>query len=192
LSAGAVVSGVPAPSGRSVAVGPVASDAAPVEAVVMAEWERMEGESARAYEAFRLFRDDGPRRTVDGIRGRVDVSERTLQGWSSKFDWRDRSLAWDDECARVEDRQRLDDIRTMYDMHRRVGRVAVTKALQALQNLPVDRIPPGAAARLLELGTRIERQTLGTSPEDFYGVTDEPDVEDAFATLARELDATPS
>ena len=147
----------------------------------------MQGESSRAYEAFRMYRDAGPRRTVAALTERAGVSERTLMGWSSKFDWRARAEAWDDECARQEDRQRLDDIKVMYDVHRRVGRVAVTKALQALQNLPVDHIPAGAAARLLELGTRIERQTLGQSPEDFFGLTDESEDDDAFAKLAREL-----
>jgi hypothetical protein len=150
-------------------------------------WERRAGETQRAYTAFRVYRDDPPR-TIESVAVRTGASQRTVEGWSSRFSWRDRADAWDDERHRVEDRQRMEDIKTMYDTHRRVGRVAVMKALKALQDLPADRIPAGAAARLLELGTRIERQTLGTSPEDFYGVSDEPDVEDAFAKLARELD----
>jgi hypothetical protein len=151
------------------------------------EWERLDGESPKAYAAFRMYRDDGVERTVQGVRERARVSERTINSWSSRFDWKRRALAWDDECARVEDDSRLENIREMYDLHRRVGKVAITKALQALQQLPPDRVPAGAACRLLEIGTRIERQTLSTTPEDFMGISDEPDVEDAFAALAREL-----
>jgi len=152
-------------------------------------WERLDGESSVAYAAFRLYRDDGSSRTAQGVRDRCGATEGTINKWSSRFSWRERALAWDDECTRVEDRQRLETIRKMYDQHRKVGRVAISKALLALQNLPADHIPAGAAARLLELGTRIERQTLATTPEDFFGVSTEPDVEDAFAALARELGA---
>lgn len=150
-------------------------------------WERRSDEPPRAYAAFRLYRDDGAHRTVQGVRERAGVSERTINSWSSRYDWRDRALAWDDELARTEDHARLEQARTMYDQHRRVGRVAIAKALAALQNLPPDRIPAGAAARLLELGIRVERQTLSTSPEDFIGMRDDIEVEDAFAALAREL-----
>ena len=118
----------------------------------------------------------------------MGVSTRSVERWSSRWDWPRRAQAWDDEVHRLEDRKRLDDIKTMYDLHRRVGKVAITKALQALNDLPADRIPAGAAARLLELGTRIERQTFTTTPEDLWGSTEEADVEDAFAKLARELD----
>lgn len=150
-------------------------------------WERRPKESPQAYQAFRMYRDSGSSRNQAAVVEGMGVAEQTVKNWSSKHNWRERALAWDDECARVEDRQRLDNIRTMYDQHRRVGRVAIAKALAALQQLPADHIPAGAAARLLELGIRVERQTLSTTPEDFLGVRDDTDVEDAFAALAREL-----
>lgn len=154
-------------------------------------WDRRPSETSRAHEAFRRFRDIGPLRTLDVL---VDpalrISRRTLHGWSLKHDWTDRAHAWDDEIHRLEDARRLEAIRSMHDRHQRAGRFAISKALAALTNAAPEDIPPYAAARLLELGARLERDTLITSVEELQGLAPVA-VEDPWETIARELDAVP-
>lgn len=154
-------------------------------------WDRRPGETFRALEAFRRFRDLGPLRSLDVL---VDpdqhITIRTLHGWSRKHDWTDRAGAWDDEVHRLEDARRLESIRSMHDRHQRAGRFAVSKALAALANTPPEAIPPYAAARLLELGARLERDILVASVEELQGVQPVA-VEDPWDAVARELDAVP-
>jgi hypothetical protein len=56
-------------------------------------WERMRGESAKAYESFRRFRDGGPHRTLAGCRS---IERR----WSWRWRWAERAGAWDSELWR--------------------------------------------------------------------------------------------
>ncbi len=152
-------------------------------------WDRRQGESARAYEAFRRFRDLGPLRTLDPLVDEAGgVRLATLREWQARQDWRDRAAAWDDAVHRLEDRRRLEELRGMHDRHQRAGRLAMAKAITALQSVKAEEIPPYAAARLLELGARLERDTLVVSVEELQGVAPAP-VEDPWEAIARELDA---
>lgn len=152
-------------------------------------WERLAGETSLAYSAFRQYRDLGPTRTVDQLHG---VARTSAERWSSRWDWPARATAWDDEVHRLEDRQRLEAIRSMHETHQRAGRAAMAKAIAALQALQPTDIPAGAAARLLELGARLERQTLLVSVDELQGRSpsvDEVGV-DPWEAIARELQGT--
>lgn len=148
-------------------------------------WDRRAGETARAHEAFRTYRDLGPLRSLAQL---SDVAHlRTLQNWAQRHDWRDRAAAWDDELHRAADARRLEAIRDMHDIHSRAGRAVLTKALRALERVEASEIPPYVAGRLLELGARLERETLTVSVEDMQGI--EPGaLEDPWEIVARELE----
>lgn len=152
-------------------------------------WDRRAGESARAYQTFRRFRDLGPlrdlRQLVDD-----DLTLKSLRLWQTKFDWLDRSRAWDDRVHRLDDERRLEAIRGMHDRHARAGRLAMAQALAALNDVAASDIPPYAAARLLELGARLERDTLIVSVEELQGLTP-PAEEDPWDQVARELQGIP-
>jgi hypothetical protein len=66
----------------------------------------------------------------------------------------------------LDNRRRLEAIRTMHDVHQRAAREAITKALAALQRMDPDASPAYAAVRLLELGTRLGRDTLTVAVEE--------------------------
>lgn len=154
-------------------------------------WDRRPGESVRAHQMFRRYRDLGPLRTLDVlVDDAANVTPRTLREWSGRHDWRDRAAAWDDEVHRVEDLRRLEELRGMHDRHQRAGRAAMLKALAALQTVAPEDIPPYAAARLLELGARLERETLVVSVEQLQGVPPAP-AEDPWEAVARELEGLP-
>lgn len=152
-------------------------------------WERLPRESSRAYAAFRQYRDLPPprdRRVLAGL-----ATPDTMSAWVVRYDWLDRAEAWDTERYRLEDERRLEDIRTMHAQHITAGRAAVTIALQALTRVDPAEIPPAAAARLLEIGTRLERDMLTTPVADLQRrpVTGP---EDPWDAIARELEGLPT
>jgi hypothetical protein len=51
------------------------------------------GESTRAFEAFCAYFELGPRRRYSAAARKVGVSVRTIERWSSQFDWRERITA---------------------------------------------------------------------------------------------------
>jgi hypothetical protein len=154
-------------------------------------WDRQPDEPSNGYAAFRLFRDLQPsaRSNVATVGDSVGVGERQCRQWASDWHWRERAEAWDDACHRIEDQERLDAIRQMHSVHRRAGRAALSKAVQALSNMKAEDLTPSQAARLLELGARLERSTLIVSVEELQGL-DEPveDEDDPWERIARELD----
>jgi len=152
-------------------------------------WERRDDEPAKPYAAFRAYRDRGPLRLLRDLDGE-GWSSRMLRIWSVRFDWVDRANAWDDATHRADDQRRLEAIRVMHDTHTRAGRAAMRKAIQALERLTPEEIPAYAAARLLELGAKLERDTLTVSVEDLQGIAPASlDGEDPWERIAREFEA---
>lgn len=83
----------------------------------MRAWERLERETSKAFEAFKLYRDMGSSRTLSGawrIHKGFDPSDyRVLapgrwQGWYRDFDWKDRAHAHDDFKEMIR-RQAIED-----------------------------------------------------------------------------------
>ena len=58
-------------------------------------YDRLPGETAKAYHAFTLYRDMGVERTLDSVGKTLQKSVTFLGRWSSKYEWRDRAEAWD-------------------------------------------------------------------------------------------------
>jgi hypothetical protein len=153
-------------------------------------WERQAGEPTRAHGAFRIYRDSPvSQRDIARVAEQVGISPRRAREWAVRWEWRERAEAWDDACHHIEDTERLEAIRSMHAMHRRAGRAAITKAIQALDLLEPDEMPATAVARLLELGAKLERSTLIVSVEELQGLdVGESDEEDPWERIARELD----
>src|SRR5260370_12112867 len=87
-----------------------------------APWEQQPEETPRAYGAFCVYRDLGPRRTLAAAAAAFfertgDAPERQVDKWSSAHRWVERAAAWDrhldaegraaQETARREMRRRL-------------------------------------------------------------------------------------
>lgn len=71
----------------------------------MRAFERQEGESQKAFDAFTKYLDLGPERTLalatDAVYGRHKSGKRTqpvgqIVKWAKCFDWQERAQAWDD------------------------------------------------------------------------------------------------
>lgn len=150
-------------------------------------WERLPGETPRAYAAFRQYRDLGPARTVTAMSG---VSQVTAGRWARAHRWAARAQAWDAEAYRLEDARRLEQIRVMEETHQRAARALITAGLRAMQDLP--SLTPHQAARFVDLGTRLERAALSGErlPPPGPAPVDDDEVLSPLERIARELAGT--
>jgi len=69
-----------------------------------------------------------------------------------------RAQAWDNEQYRLEDARRLREIRDMADQHQTIARAMIAAGLRTLQAQPT--LTPHQAARMLDIGTRLQRAAL--------------------------------
>lgn len=159
------------------------------EAVERHPWDRLPGETSKAYAAFRTWRDLGVRRALGSIPG---TSLAMARRWSTAHCWAARAVAWDDETARLEDLDRLEALRSMHSNHARAARAVQQFALAALARLDIESASPADVARLLELGARLERLTLTESVEELQGKPAHIDVDDPWSRIARELSDAPA
>ena len=81
---------------------PVDAGAPPPSAVsqpASAAFSPAKGESDRAFEAFRVYLELGPRRRLVAVGLKVGAALRTVQRWSSDFDWPGRIKTYSAGCA---------------------------------------------------------------------------------------------
>jgi hypothetical protein len=86
-------------------------------------WAREAGETAKAFDAFELFRRLGPDRTVQGAweqywnrpgnrrkagEKQAGLAHGYFRAWSSRHCWHQRALAWDEEVAALARDRELD------------------------------------------------------------------------------------
>ena len=127
-------------------------------------YERIDGEGALEYQAFALFRDLGPKRTIAEIAREMHQDLANIRKWSLKNDWLIRSLAYDDYLDEIK-RKRLErDKLEMAERQANLGR-----KMQDLADTALDMDGPNAiipenvsdVVKLVETGVKIERQALG-------------------------------
>lgn len=136
-----------------------------------AEWLQLPDETNRAYAAFCVYRDYGPRRSLrqtcqdfyglaekpPAVRSNRSPKLRQIQVWSSQWDWPDRAWAYTshmDGLARIE---ALENVKAMYRTQAAVAKLAITRAAARLAAIDPNSLTASEAIKLLEVGTRIER-----------------------------------
>lgn len=124
-------------------------------------WERQEGETPRAYEAFCIYRDLGPNRSIAKTVQKLGKNKTTLEQWSAKYEWVKRATAWDAEQDRIVRQQQLEDIKKMRKQHADVAYAMILKAAQALKRIPVDEIKASDISRMVETASKLERISRG-------------------------------
>jgi hypothetical protein len=145
-------------------------------------FDRLDGETSRAYEAFAVYRDLGVGRTLEKVQvhfNRPSSWYRVIAGWSSDNNWVARAAAYDDyidaEARKKLDRDAIKRKASMLQRHAQSGR-----ALQAfgLQHVQTTKAPAKAADAIsaIKAGIEIERKSEGL-PEYLIEVMEASDDE---------------
>lgn len=72
-----------------------------LEGIEAAEWERQGDESEESWQAFVVYRDQTPPRSLRDVGKEIDKSLQMVQKWSKRHRWVARVAAWDREQDRV-------------------------------------------------------------------------------------------
>ena len=123
----------------------------------IAPWEQQPGESAKAFEAFAIYRDMGVERSVRKVTQRLNKSLTLIGKWSSAYNWPERARAYDRDLDRQAHAQAVREVRSMTNRHIRIAMQLQAKALQALEQLDVTTLSPKMQLAFLTKATEIER-----------------------------------
>ena len=123
----------------------------------IAPWEQQPGESAKAFEAFAIYRDMGVERSVRKVTQRLNKSLTLIGKWSSRYNWPERARAYDRDLDRQAHAQAVRDVRSMTNRHIRIAMQLQAKALEALEQLNVATLSPKMQLAFLAKATEIKR-----------------------------------
>lgn len=160
-------------------------------------WDRLPGETDKAFEAFRIYLELGTRdrsyTNVAKALGRKSV--RWLKTWGVKYKWGDRVAAWDDHChaIRAEELEKahrldLEEVRgELLELHRKALKVSrqildhcetVLASCVKLDDqgrpvvvIPLEKVPTFARAASAVANTSIEGAGAVLAIDDVLDVT---------------------
>jgi hypothetical protein len=132
-------------------------------------WERQKAkrETSKAFRAFTVYRDLGPKRSVAeanklySSNGKPTANLRQMEEWSSKYGWVSRAMAWDDEQDRVKREKQLDAIREMAERHAKLSLRFIEKIGERMQTILPDELSPADLKSWFETAVKIERLSRG-------------------------------
>jgi hypothetical protein len=132
-------------------------------------WERQPEESDRAFAAFALYRDLGPRRSLDEVcrrlygtqAGRKRDATGRVQEWSRAHGWVARCQAWDEELDRQGRLAQIEAVMEMAKRHAEEARAFQEKALEGLRQIPVDQLSATDIVKFFVEAVKVERLALG-------------------------------
>ena len=138
-------------------------------------WERQPDETARAYEAFCIYRDLPPsersiKRACQIFHGDAFKASKNAiwSEWSRKHNWVERANAWLDEQDRVTREAELDALREMRRRHIqtaqhlvRLGAAQLTKLAKELEEEAGEKLSPAMILKFLKEGALLERLARG-------------------------------
>lgn len=129
-------------------------------------WNMRRDESAKAYQAFELYRDDGAERTHERVATACSKSVSLIRQWSARYLWADRCQAFDEAAsARAADKAmaRHADVRARQAA---TGLAMQEKAMEAIRTHEPVGISAQDAIRMVKVGAELERRALGLDTTD--------------------------
>lgn len=129
-------------------------------------WERQEGESGKAYEAFAAYRDMGAARTVSAVARQLRKSRALVDRWKRRWNWAERVRAYDRELERAAHEEALQAVREMSRRHIGMAVRMQSKGLEGLTALKPGKMRTKDVVALIHEGTRLERDSRARIVED--------------------------
>jgi transketolase len=131
-------------------------------------WERLPGESALAYAAFRAFRDYGPERnvrkaveTAEKDKSQQDRKYRTWRNWCSQFRWRERAADYDRYMEKLKQAELRKTIEAQGEQHRAVTRKMLEKVEKKLDLMDPADLTQNTVTEWVETAIRADRDGAG-------------------------------
>ena len=121
-------------------------------------WERQEGESVKAFEAFTVYLEMGDERSIREVAQRLAKSRTLIGRWSVTYQWVERVAAFDADVQRKAHAKAVDKRRKMVDRHISIALKMQEKALKALEQMNPADIDPKNLIAMLREATKLEQE----------------------------------
>lgn len=135
-------------------------------------WEQQEGETIRAWVAFRIYRDMGRDRALSKVARELGIKhKRNIAKWSSANHWMERVTAYEGHLDVIRRRETRRSQNEMAKRHATMAAGIQNKVLARLKGLDPEDMKVGEMLRAFDLSVKIEthaRQipTRDIIPED--------------------------
>ena len=118
-------------------------------------WDRLAGESDKAYSAFRAYLEM-PERSLTKLARKLNRNGRgQLGNWSAKFNWVERAAAYDSSIVederKTKSKLRSEELKLQHEL----GMLMAQKALEGLKVLEVKRASPYALVQMADAACKI-------------------------------------
>jgi hypothetical protein len=131
-------------------------------------WERLTGESNKAYHAFCLYlwdrRRRSPRKVADAL-GRGFSYESQLEKWSAKYNWYDRAQAFGAYVDTLQMTQYLAEQQAAFGRHIEHACLLEKKSVDELMSRDLEALKPSELIRLYDITSEIERDAWALKSE---------------------------
>ena len=121
-------------------------------------WERQEGESVKAFEAFTVCLEMGDERSIREVAQRLAKSRTLIGRWSVTYQWVERVAAFDADVQRKAHAKAVKKRRNMVDRHISIALKMQEKALMALEQMDPADIDPKNLIAMLREATKLEQE----------------------------------
>ena len=113
-------------------------------------WERQQGESAQAYEAFDTYLKMGTERSCRKVAQQLSKSDTIIRRWSSAWNWQKRVRDYDAELARIEFAEAKKAVKEMQERQIKLSKLLQKKAFDALKELDASELTPQKTASIAD------------------------------------------
>jgi len=130
-------------------------------------WDRQPGETAKAFEAFTVYRDI-PARTRSVRNTAIEMGKNSkshIEQWCAKWKWVERARLYDTEQDKLRRELAEKEREEMAQLHIKAARAMLTKALKGLQSIPENEMTPNDVSRMIEVSSKLERLSRGEPSE---------------------------
>lgn len=132
-------------------------------------WSRQQGENAKQFAAFKIYRELGPERTLYKVAEQIPCALRCVAHWSSCFRWLRRIELWEEEEDRLYNVKMGTARREMRSRHATLGQQLQRLALRALrakvgeqyENIDELEFDARAILKYITEGAKLERIAFG-------------------------------
>jgi hypothetical protein len=135
-------------------------------------WERLDGETPKAFSAFCAYRDCGPERNirmaVESALTSIEKAEGVLakrykvwRNWSMQFRWRERAADYDRYIEKLKQGEMRKTIEAQGEKHREVTAKMLNVVSKKLDLMNPEELTQGNVSEWVQTAIKAEREAAG-------------------------------
>ena len=120
-------------------------------------WERQEGETEKAYSAFKIYLQM-PERSVQKVSDFTGKYPTLIRRWANKYDWKNRAAAYDSSIFDSVRKANINSLKVSIKRKNDIASKLEEKALTALESLNLSRISGRIIVEMLTLSNSLRNE----------------------------------